>query len=102
MSQRFSVSKLEWLKDTSQINEDFIKHYNKESVKGYFIEADLPYPDKLHELYNNLQFVPERMKLGKIEELVANLHDKTDYTIHIRNLKQALNIRLFILKKFVE
>ena len=23
--------------------------------------------------------------------LVANLHDKTEYVIHIRNLKQALN-----------
>ena len=27
----------------------------------------------------------------KIEKLVANLHDKTEYVIHIRNLKQALN-----------
>ena len=23
--------------------------------------------------------------------LVANLHDKTEYVVHIRNLKQALN-----------
>ena len=38
------------------------------------------------------------MKLEKFEKLVANLHDKTGYVIHIRNLKQALNHRL-ILKK---
>ena len=38
------------------------------------------------------------MKLEKIEKLVANLHDKTEYVIHIRNLKQALNHEL-ILKK---
>ena len=31
------------------------------------------------------------MKIGKVEKLVANLHDKTEYVIHIRNLKQALN-----------
>ena len=39
------------------------------------------------------------MKIGKVEKLVTNLHDKTEYVIHIRNLKQALNHRL-ILKKF--
>ena len=38
------------------------------------------------------------MKLEKFEKLVANLHDKTGYVIHIRNLKQALNHSL-ILKK---
>ena len=33
-----------------------------------------------------------------MEKLVANLHDKTEYVIHIRNLKQALNHGL-VLKK---
>ena len=31
------------------------------------------------------------MKVKKVEKLVANLHNKTGYVIHIRNLKQALN-----------
>ena len=31
------------------------------------------------------------MKIEKIEKLVANLHDKTEYVIPIRNLKQTLN-----------
>ena len=38
------------------------------------------------------------MKIEKIEKLVANLHHKTEYVIHIRNLKQALNHGL-VLKK---
>ena len=38
------------------------------------------------------------MKIEKVEKLVANLHDKTKYVIHIRNLKQSLNHRL-VLKK---
>ena len=38
------------------------------------------------------------MKIKKVEKLAANLHDKTDYVIHIRNLKQALNHGL-VLKK---
>ena len=31
------------------------------------------------------------MKTEKVEKLVANLQDKTEYINHIRNLKQALN-----------
>ena len=38
------------------------------------------------------------MIIEKVEKLVTNLHDKTEYVIHIRNLKQALNHGL-ILKK---
>ena len=38
------------------------------------------------------------MKIEKVEKLVANLHDKTENVIHIRNLKQALNHGL-VLKK---
>ena len=44
---------------------------------------------KLYELHNNLLFMPERMKIEKVEKLDANLHDEK-YFIHISNLKQAL------------
>ena len=38
--------------------------------------------------------------LGKVEKLVANLHDKPKYVLHIRNLKQALNHRLVLKKDY--
>ena len=38
------------------------------------------------------------MKTEKVKELVANLHGKIEYVIHIRNLKQALNRALIFLK----
>ena len=31
------------------------------------------------------------MKIEKVEKLVANLHDKEQYFIHVINLKQVLN-----------
>ena len=31
------------------------------------------------------------MKIEKVENLVANLQDKTECVLYIRNLKQALN-----------
>ena len=38
------------------------------------------------------------MKIEKVKKLVTNLHDKTEYVIHIKHLKQALNHEL-VLKK---
>ena len=43
-------------------------------------------------------FLPERINIEKIKKLISNLHDKTEYVIHVRNLKQALNHGL-VLKK---
>ena len=45
----------------------------------------------MHEHRYDLPFLPEKVKVEKVEKLVANFRDKTDYVIHIRNLKQALN-----------
>ena len=39
----------------------------------------------------NYNFLPERMNIEKVEKIVPNLHDKTEYGIHIRNFRQALN-----------
>ena len=65
---------------------------------GYFLEADVQYLEKLHDLHSYLPFLPERMKIEKFEQLVANLHDKTKYVIHIKNLKEALNYELVLIK----
>ena len=43
-----------------------------------------------------LTFLPKRMKIEKVEKLVANLRDKTEYVIHMRNLQQALNHGLLL------
>ena len=38
------------------------------------------------------------MEIEKVEKLVTHIHDKNEYVIQIRNLKQVLN-HGFILKK---
>ena len=60
MSQILPVNNFEWINDTYQFNEDFIKNYNEESDEGYFLEVDLQYPKKLHERHGDLAFLPER------------------------------------------
>ena len=96
MSQRLLVNNLKRMDITSQFNEeDLIKSYNEESDEGYFFEIVVQYPEKFHELHNDLPFLPERIN---IEKPVNSLHDNTEYVIHTRNLKEALK-RGFILKK---
>ena len=85
-------------KDVSKIDEDFIRNYDKDSAKGYILEADAEYPKNLHDLHSDLPFLSERMKIHKCIKLVCNLYDKKNYEVHIRSLKQALNHGL-ILKK---
>ena len=85
MSQKLPVSNFEWIK------KDFTKIYNEESNEGYFLEVDVQYLEKLDEFHNDLLFLPERIKIEKVKKLIASLNDKTEYIIHIRNLKQALN-----------
>ena len=63
MSKKVPINKFEWIEDTSQFNEYFIKKYNEESNKGYFLEVDVQYREKLHELHNELPFLPERIKI---------------------------------------
>ena len=41
MFKKLPVENFEWIKDTSQFNEDFIKSYNEENDEGYFLEVDV-------------------------------------------------------------
>ena len=98
MSQKFSVNGFEWVEDLSQFKEDFIKNYDENSDEGYFYEVDVKYPKNSFNLHRDLPFLPERKKIGKCNKLVHDFHDKKNYVVHIKALKQALNHGL-ILKK---
>ena len=99
MLQKLPVNNFGWIKDTSQFNEDYIKkNYNQESDEGYLLEVDAHYLEKLLGHYNDLPFLPERMTIEKVKKLVSNLHDKFEYVMHIKKLKEGLNNGL-VLKK---
>ena len=91
MSEKLPMNGFKWVSDISEINEKFIKSYNKNSDKGYILEVDVDYPSKLHKLHSDMPFLPERMIIDKTKKLVCNLHDKKNYVVHISVLKQALD-----------
>ena len=101
MSQDLSVNKFNWVEDLSEFNEGIIKSYNEKSNEGYFLEVDVQYHEDLHEPHNYLPFLPEIKNADKIKKILANLYDKKEHAIHIRNLKEALNHGL-VWKKFTK
>ena len=93
IAQKLPVKGFKWVKQKqlSKFNEYFIKKYDEDSNKGYFLEVDLDYPKELFNLHKNLPFLPQRKKVEKVEKLIYNIKDKEKYVIHIRAVKQALN-----------
>ena len=79
MVKQFHKNCFKQIKDIFEFNEDFIKNYTDESDKGYFLEVDVQYIENLHKLHNDIHFLSERMKIEKVEKLLANLHDKELY-----------------------
>ena len=91
MSKKLPMKGFKWLANIERIDEEFIKEYNEINDKGYVIEADVDYPQELHDLHSNMPFLSERMIINKTKKLVCNLHNKKNYAAHINILKQALN-----------
>ena len=40
-------------------------------MKDIFLELDVQHLEKLHELHNDLPFLPDRMKIEKVVKLVV-------------------------------
>ena len=96
MSQKQPVNGFKQVKMSSKFDESFIKNYNENSNKRYFLEVDVGYLKNLFNLHSDLPFLPERNKIKKCNKLVCNVHDKENYVVHIRALKQELNHGLII------
>ena len=91
MSKKLPMKRFKWLDNIERIDEEFIKEYNEINDKGYVIEADVDYPQELHDLHSDMPFLSERMIINKTKKLVCNLHNRKNYVAHINILKQALN-----------
>ena len=67
MPQKFPVNDFKWVEETSKFKEDIIKSYNAimmKVMKNIFWKFmfNILY---LHNLHNDLLFLPERMKILK-------------------------------------
>ena len=91
ITEKLPVRGFKWINDIFEINEKFVKSYNKNRDKGYILEVDVDYPNKLQNLHSDLPFLSEGMVINNTKKLVCNLNDKKNYIVHINVLKQALD-----------
>ena len=71
-----------------------------DSPYGYMLEADFRIPESLHDYYNDFPFLPlrETPPNSKFPKLLTTLEDKHRYTLHYRNLKQAVKYGVQLVK----
>ena len=93
MSQKMPVRKFKWLEkdDISKFDKEFIKNYDENSDKGYILEGDVKYPEKIRMLHSDVAFLPERMKINKCTKLTFTIRNREKHAIHIRAFNQAIN-----------
>ena len=93
----------EWVDNIDHFTEDYIKNLADDGSEGYFIEADLEYPEELHDAHDSYPLGPEKIKVKpnmlsshqqklaeKLnlkmggEKVCLTLNDKKKYTCHYR------------------
>ena len=86
-----------WVNLPEELN---LEELEEDSDYGYVLEVDVSYPAKLHELHNDMPFLPEsRTPPGsKFKKLIAHLGEKRKYVVHYVALKQAIQHGLRVTK----
>ena len=96
MSQKLLVNCFKLVKALFKFEERFIKNYDENRDKGYFLEVDVCPTDlhsmELHSIFIRIfYFYLKEIKFKKCNKLACKIQDKENYVVYIRALKQALN-----------
>ena len=73
MSQKLPTYNFEWVEDTSQFNEVFIKNYDEKCEVVYIHEVGVQCPEKLFEFNSHLPILLQRKKLEKVINVFTSL-----------------------------
>ncbi|XP_057302746.1 uncharacterized protein LOC130636913 [Hydractinia symbiolongicarpus] len=76
MRQDLPTDGFKWVSNVEAFTEKRIEKLVEKNKHGYILEVDIDYPDRLHDTHNKLPFLPERMVIKKVENLVPNLKNK--------------------------
>ena len=91
MSEKSPVGGFRWMPDISRMDEEFVRSYDKNDIKGYILEVNVDYPNELQNLHSGFPFLAESMVINNTKKLVCNLQVKKNYVVHINVLKEALD-----------
>ena len=71
MSQKLPLYCLKWVEETPEYNnKGLIKALMMIAIQN-ILEADIQYPENLHDLCNDLAFLSKRMKIEKVEKFAT-------------------------------
>ena len=59
MSPKLPVNGFSRVEDLCEFDKGFIKNHSEKSKEGHFLMVDIQYTEELHELHNDLPFLPE-------------------------------------------
>lgn len=92
MSEPLPIGGYEWI-DVSANNIDIVLNSSSESKYGYLVEADINYPNHLHDLHNDYPFLCQKRRVNesKHEKLILDLNDKKKNTLHYLTLQMAIS-----------
>ena len=96
----------------------YVSNVSEHSDIGYTLEVNVEYPSELYDLHGDFPLCPEKLKvtddmlspycqqlkedLGlkepSIGKLIPNLHNKTRYILHYKNLKLYLVLGMKLTK----
>jgi hypothetical protein len=96
MSQYMPYGGFRWVDATL----DGLFELDEKAPIGYMYEVDISYPRGLHDMHNDLPFLPENgiPSGSKIQKLMVTFTKKERYVIHYQNLQQAINNGLIVEK----
>ncbi|CAH1389916.1 unnamed protein product [Nezara viridula] len=97
MSKVLPSGGFEWVKNPESV--DFL-NLPKDGPFGYIVEADIEYPERLHDLHNDFPLLPENKVPpgGKFKKLWASLDNREKYVLHFINLQQAMSLLLKLVR----
>ena len=95
MSEKMPYKDFKWVENVQAVP---LEKMLSDGDLGYVLEVDLEYPSELHDLRNDYPLAREIMKINKANKLTPNLHNKTKYVLHHRNLKLYLSLGMKLTK----
>lgn len=97
MSQSLPTCKSRWLDNNEILNFNPLLIAN-DSTNGYVLEADIVYPEYLHDAHNDLPIL-YHLTANIQNYLIITLYGKNNYIIHYKNLKTIHGLKV---KEFIE
>ena len=76
VTEKLPAGSFKWVKNKSKIDKELIKTDDKNDDIGYFLKADIDYPEELYDLLIDLPFSPEKMKINGHNKVLCTHNDK--------------------------